>query len=44
VQRTDRFFGSGPDVTTVGLRARVGSGQSAGSYSGTITLTAVANP
>jgi hypothetical protein len=44
VQSNPRFLGTAADVTTLGLRARVGATQLTGTYSGTITLTAVANP
>lgn len=44
LHRTDRYLGTSPDVTTLALRARISATQPAGTYSGTMTITAVANP
>ncbi|MCB0878884.1 MAG: hypothetical protein KDC46_07885 [Thermoleophilia bacterium] len=41
---TRRYIANTPDVTTISVRVRVAPTQIVGSYSGTVSLTAVANP
>jgi hypothetical protein len=44
IHSTSRFWAGTPDITTMSLRFRPPAGQTSGSYTGVITLTAVGNP